>query len=261
MKRLLVLSAIAILAGCNSNEPKTEIDQPKTDTMATANPAPAELPNALSPAEQQEGWLLLFDGNTKNGWHVYNKKSDGSAWKAVDGTLFFDPSQKEGNKVVGGGDIVTDEEFSNFHLKLDWKISPKGNSGIMIYVKEDPKYQHTYHTGPEMQVLDDAGHPDAKIAKHTSADLYDLISASPEMTKPAGEWNQVDIISNNGALEFHMNATKVLSVTMWDDNWKKMIAASKFKQWPDFGTYKTGRIALQDHGDQVWYRNIKVRKL
>jgi hypothetical protein len=112
-----------------------------------------------------------------------------------------------------------------------------------------------------MQVLDNAAHPDAKINKHMAADLYDLISSNPQTVKPAGEWNAVEIIANNGSLEFHLNGTKVLGTTMWDDNWKKMVASSKFKEWPDFGTYKKGRIALQDHGDKVWYRNIKIKKM
>jgi len=112
-----------------------------------------------------------------------------------------------------------------------------------------------------MQVLDNARHEDAKIIKHRAGDLYDLISAKPEMAKPALEWNQVEIIANKGHLELHLNGTKVVETTMWDDNWKKMLKASKFKEWPDFGTYKKGKIALQDHGFNVWYKNIKIKRL
>ncbi|HEY0676990.1 MAG TPA: DUF1080 domain-containing protein [Chitinophagaceae bacterium] len=231
-----------------------------TSTSTTTAGAPAAA-NTLTDAQKSEGWQLLFDGTSKNGWHIYNNKSDGSAWKLADGTLYLDTSQKKDGKIVGGGDLVTDEEYENFHLKLDWKVSPKGNSGIIFYIKEDPKYKNTYHTGPEMQVLDNAGHSDANINKHRAGDLYDLIAGSPEMAKPAGEWNQVEIISNQGNLEFHLNGTKILSTIMWDDNWKKMIADSKFKQWPDFGTYKKGRIGLQDHDNTIWYRNIMIKKL
>mgnify|MGYP002399018666 FL=1 len=226
--------------------------------MATT---PADSANKLSAAEQSEGWQLLFDGSSKSNFHIFNEKSDGSAWKVVDGTIYLDTSNMKDGRIVGGSDLITNDEYDNFHLKLDWKITPGGNSGIIFYVKEDKKYGETYHTGPEMQVLDNEGHKDAKIDKHRAGDLYDLISSSPETVKPAGEWNHVEIISNNGALEFHLNGTKVLGTTLWDENWKKMLAASKFKQWKDFGTFKSGHIALQDHGNGVWYRNIKIRKL
>jgi hypothetical protein len=254
------MAAFATIASCESNSKQPETETPKTDSMATT-PAPADSTNKLTAAEQSEGWQLLFDGTANNNFHVFNKKSDGSAWKVEDGTIYLDTANKKDGKIVGGGDLVTNDEYESFDLKLEWKISPGGNSGIIFYVKEDPKYGETYHTGPEMQVLDNAAHADAKINKHRAGDLYDLISSSPETVKPAGEWNQVEVISNKGALEFHLNGTKVLSTTLWDENWKKMLAASKFKQWPDFGTFKKGRIALQDHDDAVWYRNIKIRKL
>jgi hypothetical protein len=256
----LSIAAFATITSCESNSKQPETETPKTDSMATT-PAPADSTNKLTAAEQSEGWQLLFDGTSNNSFHVFNKKSDGSAWKVEDGALRLDTSNKKDGKIVAGGDLVTNDEYENFDLKLEWKISPGGNSGILFYVQEDPKYGETYHTGPEMQVLDNAAHKDAKINKHRAGDLYDLISGSPETVKPAGEWNQVEVISNKGTLDFHLNGPKVLSTTLWDENWKKMLAASKFKQWSDFGTFKKGRIALQDHGDVVWYRNIKIRKL
>jgi hypothetical protein len=259
IRNLMTVMVLAGLGACNSSQQPTSASQTDS-TVNTSNTTTTEY-NALTAQEQSQGWQLLFDGKTKNGWHVYNAKSDGSAWKVVDGTLHLDPKEKKDYKVVGGGDIVTEQEFDNFHLQLEWKLDTAGNSGVMFYVKEDAKYEHTYHTGPEMQVLDNQRHGDAKIIKHRAGDLYDLISSSPETVKPAGEWNKVDIISNNGSLEFHLNGTKVLSTTMWDDNWRKMISESKFKDMADFGTFKSGRIALQDHGDPVWYRNIKIKKL
>ena len=262
MRVLMTVLALSAMTSCQINsakEAETEKKDSMTNTSGT-NPATPSANNTLTDAQKSEGWQLLFDGNSLAGWHVYNKKSDGSAWKAADGALYLDTTGKKDGKIPGGGDIVTDQEYENFHLKLEWKVSPKANSGVMFYVKEDGKYENTYHTGPEMQVLDNAGHPDANNIKHRAGDLYDLISASPETVKPAGEWNQVEIISNNGKLEFHLNGTKVVSTTMWDDSWKKMIAASKFKQWPDFGTFRSGRIALQDHGDQIYFRNIMIKK-
>ncbi|THU36822.1 DUF1080 domain-containing protein [Niastella caeni] len=255
---LVLAGAIAgCQGGTGTNQPGT--DTTKTDTMAAA---PVEVTtNSLTNEEKNTGWQLLFDGVSKGNFHVFNKKTDGSAWQVTDGAIHLDTTTKNEGKIVGGGDLVTNEEYESFDLKLEWKIDPGGNSGIMFYVQEGPGFTETYHTGPEMQVLDNAAHPDAKINKHRAGDLYDLIASSPETVKPAGEWNQVEVISNKGALEFHLNGTKVLSTTMWDDAWKKMIAASKFKQWSGFGTYKKGRIALQDHGNSVWYRNIKIKKL
>lgn len=260
MRLLFAVLASSALASCQLNSSK-ETETEKKDTMAntTANTTPAA--NTLTDAQKSEGWQLLFDGTTKNGWHVYSKKTDGSSWKVADGVLYLDTSGKKEGRIPGGGDLVSDEEFENFHLKMDWRVSPKGNSGIMFNVKEEAKYENTYHTGPEMQVLDNAGHPDANITKHRAGDLYDLISASPEVAKGAGEWNTAEIILNKGALEFHLNGSKVVTTTLWDDSWKKMVAASKFKQWPDFGTFRQGRIALQDHGDMIEYRNIVIKKL
>lgn len=208
-------------------------------------------------ATSNAGFRPLFDGKTTSGWHTYGKTTVGSDWKVDNGTLHFSPGNPR-----SGGDIVTDEEFDNFHLKLEWKISPKGNSGIIFYVHEDPsKYQRTYHTGPEMQVLDNSGHPDAEIYKHRAGDLYDLIASSEEAAKPVGEWNLAEIVSNNGKLDFFLNGKNIVSTTLWNDEWKKMVAGSKFATWPGFGTYRSGKIALQDHNDEVWYRNIMIKEL
>jgi hypothetical protein len=217
-----------------------------------------ELNNITAAAD---GWEPLFDGKTTQGWHRFNTKTIGSAWKVEDGALHLDTSQKQDWQIKDGGDIVSDQEFENFHLKLEWKISKNGNSGIMFYAAEDPKYKWPWETAPEMQVLDNIGHADSKIIKHRAGDLYDLITSTPETVKPFGEWNQVEIIANKGNLEFHLNGTKVLQTIMWDDAWRKMVAGSKFKAMPGFGTYKKGHIALQDHGDDVWFRNIMIKRL
>ncbi len=213
-----------------------------------------------STKNSSKGWVSLFDGKTLNGWHEYGKTVAGSAWKAQDGVLFLDAaSVKTGAK---GGDIVTDEVYENFHLKLEWKISPKGNSGIMWGVQEDPaKFRRTYQTGPEMQIIDNDGHADAKITKHRAGDLYDLVKSSSETVKAVGEWNEVEIISNNGKLDLKLNGVTVVSTTMWDDNWKELIAKSKFATWQGFGAFRSGKIALQDHGNDVWFRNIKIKRL
>jgi hypothetical protein len=222
----------------------------------------AQSPNSLSSQERSEGWQLLFDGQTTRGWHKYGGAPIGAAWKVQDGALWLDPSQKEGWQIKGGGDIVTDEVFADFHLMLEWKIAQNGNSGIMFYIHEDStKYQWPWMTAPEMQVLDNQGHPDAKIVKHRAGDLYDLISCRQETVKPFEQWNQVEIICKKGKLDFFLNSVNVVSVQLWGEEWKKMVAASKFSNMPGFGTYQEGRIGLQDHGDKVWYRNIKVKRL
>ena len=211
--------------------------------------------NALTAAEKNDGWTLLFDGRTTNGWHTYGKDKAGSAWQVDNGTLHLTTGSKD------RGDIVTSNEFSNFDFKAEWKISPNGNSGIIFFVKEDPKFEASYHTGPEMQVLDNDGHPDGKIIKHRAGDLYDLISCSKETVKPVGEWNEVEIIAKDGDLKLFLNGYNVVHTTLWDDAWKKLVAGSKFKQWPEFATFKSGKMDLQDHGNEVWFRNIKIKKL
>ena len=226
---------------------------------------PRNTNNILTSSQKEDGWKLLFDGYTTKGWHKYGNKKIGSAWKVANGTIYLDTTIKENWQVKDGGDIVSDSSYSNFHLKLEWKIAKGGNSGIIFYVNEDTtKYDYVWKTGPEMQVLDDKEHSDGKLIKHRAGDLYDLISCTDEANKPlkpVGEWNVAEIKSLNGKLDFYLNGTNVVSTTLWDDNWKKMVAASKFAAFPGFGTYNNGHIALQDHGNLVWYRNIMIKRL
>jgi uncharacterized protein YaiE (UPF0345 family) len=259
MQKLILAAAILLsVTACNDNGVSTTTtDTPKKPDSATTNTT-----TMLSEAEQKEGWQLLFDGSSTKGWHKYGGAPVGAAWKAVDGTLHLAVSEKKDWQAQNGGDIVSDEEFENFHLKLEWKIDTCGNSGMMFYVNEDTsKYKYPWETGPEMQVLDNKCHPDAKIPKHRAGDLYDLISCSKETVKPALEWNLAEIKSVNGKLEFFLNGENVVTTQLWDDAWKKMVAGSKFSKMPGFGTYKKGRIALQDHGNNVWYRNVRIKQL
>ena len=250
MKASLIIAAASIIASCNS---QTSNSSAVADTTAT------DSTNESSSADS--GWTSLFDGTTLNGWHQFGGSSAGTAWHADSGTIHLHAAEAKSNKKAGG-DLVSNDSFQNFDLKLEWKISQAGNSGILIYVQDDKAtYKETYHTGLEMQVLDDERHEDRKKPSHRAGSLYDMIQATPGAVKPAGEWNQVEIVSNNGKLDFYLNNVHVVSTTMWDDNWKKMVAGSKFKEWPEFGTFKTGHIALQDHGNDVWYRNIMVKKL
>lgn len=248
LKRFCTILVLAAMVGCGTSG-KTSSGSPENQSA-----------NIVSKKEEREGWQSLFDGSTKTGWHIFNNRTDGSAWKVAAGTLYLDPAAK-GPKGEGGGELISDQEFENFHLKLEWKLSPNGNSGIMFLAQEDPKYRYAYVTGPEMQIIDNNGHPDAKNIKHRAGDLYDLVTAVPENVRPIGEWNTVEIRLLNGNLELFQNDAKVVTTTIGDDNWKQLLANSKFKSIPEFGASKKGKIVLQDHGDKVWFRNIKIRKL
>jgi hypothetical protein len=207
----------------------------------------------------KKGWKSLFDGNSKKGWHIYRGEATGESWQVEDGLLTFTPINKPGVKT--GGDLTTDEEYENYHLTVEWKISEGGNSGIIFGVKEDSMYKKSYLTGMEMQVLDNSKHPDAKITKHRAGDLYDLISCNKETVKPAGEWNHAEVIYNNNNLQLILNGETVVSTVVGNENWNKLVAGSKFKTMKGFGTFRKGRIVLQDHGDKVWYRDIKIKEL
>jgi cytochrome c len=217
--------------------------------------------NELSNREKAEGWKLLFDGKSTTGWHKYNAEGIGAAWKVQQGTLVLDGVKNKDGNITDGGDIITDEEYENFELQIEWKISEAGNSGILFNVVADKKYDYIWLTGPEMQVLDDARHPDSRYVKHRAGDLYDMISAQFIAVKPAGEWNKARLLIKNGKVQHWLNGHKIVEYTMFTEEWKKLIAGSKFKDMPDFGKAKKGHIALQDHNDKVWYKNIKIRKL
>jgi Domain of Unknown Function (DUF1080) len=248
-KHALLVISLGLLMSCNNAE--------KTSTEGTAN-----VDTTMNKKDSTGGWVSLFDGKTTAGWHSYGKDKAGEGWKIDGDALYLDTSKKAGYQTNGGGDLVSDAEYGNFDLKLEWKIAPKGNSGIIFYSHEDTsKYKETWVTGPEMQIVDNEGHPDGKLIKHKAGDLYDLISSSKESAKPVGEWNEVEIMSKDGKLDLSLNGTNVVSTTLWDDNWKKLIAGSKFKSMPDFGTFKKGRIVLQDHGNMVSFRNIKIKEL
>ena len=243
MKKLAVLIGLAtIFTGCvlQNNDNKKDAEDKEVK-------------------EADKDFVALFDGKTLNGWHGYGKGNIDGRWKIYDSTLVLDTAVK----LTGvNGNLISDEEYDNFHLKLDWKISKDGNSGILFFVHEDTtKYHEPYFTGPEMQVLDNDGHPDGKIIKHRAGDLYDLISCSKETVKPVGEWNHAEIISDHGKLDLILNGTTVVSTTVGDDQWKQLVAGSKFKEWPDFATYKKGAICLQDHGNVVSFKNIMIKKL
>ena len=219
--------------------------------------------SAQKKAQTSDGWISLFDGKTTKGWHSYGKAAAGEAWKVTDGTLFLDAvANKNSYQSKGGGDLVTDESFGDFHLKYDWKISKNGNSGLIFWVQDDTaKYKEVWHTGPEMQILDNDGHADGKIVKHRAGNLYDLIAGTEGVVKPVGEWNHAEIISSKNKLEFILNGVTIVSTTYGDASWNALVAGSKFKTRPDFAKVPNGHFALQDHGNEVWFKNIMVKIL
>lgn len=254
------LLAAALLPSCGSGGSGASgtADSSATDSMLVSA---AGAPNTLSAAEKEEGWQLLFNGHDLSGWHSYLRESPGSSWTVQDGALVLDTTGRVDGAIRDGGDLVSAATFGDFDLKLEWKIEPCGNSGIIFYVQEDKKYPRTWHTGPEMQVLDNTCNPDAKISKHHAGDLYDLVSSDPATVRAAGEWNQVEIISKGGDLQFFLNGQQVLHTTLWNEDWKALVAGSKFKDMPGFGSFRSGHLALQDHGFMVWYRNIRIKTL
>ena len=217
----------------------------------------AQTINQLTDTEKQQGWKLLFDGTSSAGWHTYNKKTFGEGWKIQDGTLYRAASILKGES----GDICTDASYENFDLKLQWKISKNGNSGVMFLVHESPEFESPYLTGPEMQVLDNDGHPDGKIHKHRAGDLYDLIASSSEPVHAVGEWNDAEIRLDHAKLTLFLNGVQVVSTTLWDQNWYELVKASKFGKMTGFAKFKSGHIDLQDHGNDVWFRNIRIKVL
>lgn len=215
----------------------------------------SNLPSDNASQMSKGDWITLFDGKDLSMWKGWKKDKPGDAWQIKDGTLYFNP------KMEDKGDLMTRDQFQDFDLRLDWKIQECGNSGIMYNVQESEEFHAPYSTGPEMQILDNACHPDGKIIKHRAGDLYDMIETSVANVKPAGQWNSIRIISKNGKVTFWQNEAEVVRFEMFGDEWNTMIDNSKFKGWKGFGAYKKGHIALQDHGNEVWFRNIKIKTL
>jgi hypothetical protein len=221
------------------------------------------VPNSLSAQEKKEGWKLLFDGKTTTGWRgAYKTSFPDRGWEVRDGMLIVQPSS--GGEAANGGDIVTVVEYSNFDLKVDFKLTEGANSGIKYFVTEQQPQTPGSAIGLEYQLLDDARHPDAKLGingNRTLASLYDLIPATNKKPNPVGEWNHARIVVRGRHVEHWLNGVKVLEYERGGKEFLAHKAESKFKDRKDFGEASRGHILLQDHGNQVFFRNIKIRVL
>jgi hypothetical protein len=206
-------------------------------------------PNTLTAEERAAGWRLLFDGRTLEGWRGY-KRDAPQGWAVEDGTIA---------RTGPGGDIMTVEQFGSFELALEWKISPGGNSGI--FYRGTEQGVHIWESAPEMQVLDNTKHPDGKTAVTSAGANYGLHPPARDVTRPVGEWNQVRLVVNGPHVEHWLNGVKVVEYEQWSPEWEALVKASKFSTMPSYGRARQGHLALQDHGDPVWFRSIRIRPL
>jgi hypothetical protein len=221
-------------------------------------------PNLLTPDETQAGWRLLWDGRTSTGWRSPRRETfPAKGWQMEDGILFV--RRSDGSEGGVGGDIVTVEKFANFELSVDFKLSPGANSGIKYYVNAELNKGAGSAIGLEYQLLDDERHPDAQAGKNgnrTVASLYDLYpAAATKPIHPPGEWNTARIVSRGAHVEHWLNGVKVVEYDRFTDRFRQDVSESKYQVWPGFGELPEGHILLQDHGDEVYFRNIKIRVL
>lgn len=219
--------------------------------------------NTLTAKEKKAGWILLFNGKDFTGWRQYNGTEMPKNWVIEDNAMkvFTAPDKKPGQG--SNGDIIyATKKFRNFELSVDWKTSKMGNSGIFYNIREVPG-KPIYYASPEVQVLDNVDATDNKLANHLAGSLYDMLPADPKTVKPAGEWNTIVITVKDGKVTHTQNGVKVVEYTLWTPEWDAMVANSKFKTFPGFteGISKEGYIGLQDHGYDIWFRNIKIREL
>lgn len=249
MKNIVKVAVLSLLIlGCKENKKN---DTAKEEAVSDTEMTPAE-----------DDWTMIFDGKTFDGWHEYLKQDVSDNWKIEDGAMvLYPPKTNENGEQFN---LVTDNTFTDFVLSLDWRISEAGNSGVMWGVKEIADLGQPYLTGPEVQVLDNEKHPDGKNGtSHQSGALYDMVSPSEDAAEKVGEWNTMLITINHKTNEGNvvLNGVEVVVFPVNDPEWKEMVSKSKFAEWEHFAKYPTGKIALQDHGNGVAFRNIKIKEL
>ncbi len=222
--------------------------------LAACSGAPREqTPNSLTRGEQSVGWILLFDGETTENFRGFRQDSfPAQGWSIDDGSL---------HRAAGpsGGDIITREQYGDFEFACEWRVAPGGNSGIIYRATEDHAYP--WETGPEYQILDDDAHRDGSKPTTRAGSLYDLFPCDADVVRPAGEWNETLIIVRGPRIQHYLNGALVVDVRLDSPEYNAAHAKSKWTGMPDFATRDRGHIALQDHGDEVWFRTIRVRPL
>jgi hypothetical protein len=252
----LLMTSVALVTSLACTQAETP--PPQEEEQVAVDPCGGL--NTLTDAEKAEGWELLFDGKTMDGWHGYNGKST-EAWTVEDCAL--KSVGTEGN--YGSdmrADLVTDEEFTNFELVIEWKATEGGNSGLMYGVIEDPKYDAPWKTGPEYQFIDDIGFPgELEEWQEAGANYAMHVASEDKELKPVGEWNTTKIVVNGPHVEHWLNGKKVVEFERWTDEWNELKNSGKWKDAPDYGDAKTGHVVIQDHGSVFWFRNIKIREL
>jgi hypothetical protein len=223
----------------------------------------APLPNTLSDSEKAAGWSLLWDGKTSDGWRSVRRPDfPTGGWEIKDGVLII--NETGGAESAAAGDIITIGKYSNYELQLEFKITPGANSGIKMFVDPSLNKGAGSAIGPEYQILDDKRHPDAKLGRpgtRTVGSLYDMRAApSSKKVMPVGDWNHARILSDNKRLTYWLNGEKTIDIERGSKEWRDLVANSKYKVWPNFGELEEGHILLQDHGNQVFFRSIKIRE-
>jgi hypothetical protein len=239
---------LAISAAACSGSARSDADAMPAGTAGTGTAGTTQ--TGLTAQEQKDGWRLLFDGKTLNGWRGYGMQTMPAGWSVVDGTL---------TRTAQAADIITTDKFRNFDLQLEWKIAPGGNSGIFYRAVEGDG--PIYHYAPEYQILDDQAHADGGSDLTSAGANYGLHPAPRGVVKPVGEWNTARIVVQGNHVEHWLNGQKIVDYELGSPDWKQRVAKSKFNEWPDYGKAAEGHIGLQEHGNEVSYRNIKLRVL
>lgn len=213
----------------------------------------------MTSGETTGDWVPLFNGQDLDGWHSYGENEPGPGWIVEDGAIVLDADEQTAE--MTGGDLITNKQYENFELELEWKISEGGNSGIFFGVREIPGQEVAYESGIEMQILDDDRHQDGKNPETSAGSCYALYPPTQDVVRPVGEYNKLRLIVNEGHVEHWLNGTKIVEYVIGSDDWNERIAQSKFADWQHFARYRKGHIGLQDHTDRVWFRNIRIREL